>query len=297
MNKILWITDYILSERLGGAEIDDNKLITYLKINKIDVQTLTLKELEIAPSSMRLKIKNWDGKFILSNINQIYKINPTLITDLLNSKNYIKVEHDHSWLHKIIPDKIILDIFTRAKGIVFFSPGQLVKHAEWGIKTEKAITIPPPFERDEFYNTNSPALFGSGIYASFISKSKGILNIFKFALENKQYKIDLFGPVEEKELLVDMPKNVKYKGTVRPEEMLDLYNQYTFAIHLPEIYESFSRFVAEAYLCGLEIKSNDNIGFFSYPWDFNSPDIILDELIRGKEDFLYYIQSKFNFKP
>ena len=35
MNKILWITDYILSERLGGAEIDDNKLIGMISIKDI----------------------------------------------------------------------------------------------------------------------------------------------------------------------------------------------------------------------------------------------------------------------
>ena len=296
MNKILWITDYILSERLGGAEIDDNKLIAYLTLNKINVEILSLKEIKAMPSSSRLRINNWVGKIVLSNISQIYKINPSLISEILISKDYIKVEHGHAWLDNLIPDNVIIDIFARAKGIVFFSPGQLVNHSEKGINTKNAIIVPPPFDRDQFYNTNTPALFGSGIYAGFISKKKGILNIFKFALENKQYKIDLFGPVEEKELLVDMPTNVKYKGTVRPEEMLELYNQYTFAIHLPVIYESFSRFVAEAYLCGLEIKHNDNIGFFSYPWDFNEPDIVLDELIRGKEDFLYYIQSKFNLK-
>jgi len=293
MKKILWINDYTLDDRVGGCEIDHYYLSKYFEKRGLTVETISLKTVKIKPKTTKETIANFDGPFLLSNISLIFKENPEVIRNIILSKPFIKIEHGHAWLEKKIDDETLTEIFNRAKGVIFFSPLQYENHLKHGIKTENFIITPPYFEDIDFKNPLIGKVYNTGVYAGFVSRKKGILNIIKYARDNPEKKIDLFGKVDEFDLLRELPPNVSYKGIIDHQELLNILKSYQFAIHLPEIDESFCRFLAEAYIYDLEIITNKRIGFFSYPWDFKEREFVVDELIRGKENIYNFIEKVF----
>lgn len=95
MNKeIIYVSDFFVNEIVGGAELNDDELISLLsengyKVNKLKSRNVTIDFLR----------KNHDSFFIISNFIQLHRDCKDYLMDL----NYVIYEHDHKYLKKRNP--------------------------------------------------------------------------------------------------------------------------------------------------------------------------------------------------
>jgi glycosyltransferase involved in cell wall biosynthesis len=92
---------------------------------------------------------------------------------------------------------------------------------------------------------------------------KGKNNVLSYARENPEFQFTFVGQSEVAPS--DLPKNTKYVGQVSEEELIGLYAQHEYFIHLPSTCQPSERTCIEAALMGLKLIVNPLVGITSYP--------------------------------
>jgi len=91
---------------------------------------------------------------------------------------------------------------------------------------------------------------------------KGKNNVLSYAREHLELQFTFVGQAD-----VDpsnLPKNAKYVGQVSEEELIDLYTQHEYFVHLPSTCQPSERTCIEAALMGLKLIVNPLVGITSY---------------------------------
>lgn len=115
------------------------------------------------------------------------------------------------------------------------------------------------------------------VYIGDLGANKGIFEIIKYARENKDKKFVLYG----KNLLnIDFSKhpNIEYKGFVPEEEIKDILAKTKYYIQIPSLIDSCPGTCLGAYLSDCIIIGNDNVGLFSYKWNWKNKKSIISKL-------------------
>lgn len=288
MRNIIWLEDFSTDQHPGGAQLTNKIIMDHGRNVGYFIDEYNLQDFKSGSFNIKDLLKE-DSLFILNNIVHLYKHFPKEMVKILNTKNYVRYEHDYLWDHNIMPRYMMKKVYENAKFKIFLSPLHQNTHKIKGMNIENSIIIPSPIDTKTFYNKKFSREKKSYIYIGGVSKHKGSENIFKFARENKDIKVDIYGWVDHKELLDDLPENVFIFDKVDYSKVPDLLNEYEYAIHLPNWNEPFGRFCAEAYLCGCKILTNNRNGFYSFGW--TKYDTVKDNLENAPRNFWMNINS------
>ena len=253
--KILFVSDYTLAQREGGAQRSNSLLIK------------KGKELghEIVEHNYESSITDFLASYDLiihSNLEHINSINPEKIDFLKRLPNCIRLEHDSC---HYLDTRARAHLFTTSIKNFFLSDFHLSffkeLYGDYFINTE---IVYDPIDTELFCKTDQEKIYDV-VYCGFIHELKGAEKIINFARKNPEKQISIFGwshrnPYE----LFENEKNIHFGGLKTQEEVASILKQSKAIFHSPIVNEPFCRMVAEALLCGVEevIGEVDKIGSY-----------------------------------
>ena len=279
--KILWLTDYTVKEvPAGGAEITDSHIlfaanriglsVTVKRPQNFDVSCLSNYDFAIFSNNYEFSI--FQRNFVMANIP------------------YIVYSHDSGrWLNIF---KTNPDISRTAIGSIFLSPLHRDQFLPF-IKNLNNIYCVPPYISKNFIDTNKKRN-NKVMYAGNIHEGKGLWEVLSFVKKNKGIDFDFYSHRTNSRIITVLKNqpNCNLMGFIPNSEIFKKYNEYSYFIHVPLCKEAFGRAVTEAYLCGCNIICNNNIGAFSYTWDFRA---FRRNTLYANYDFWFSIEKIIKF--
>jgi len=275
MIRIGWIADHFYPDYLGGAEITD-----YLMIKAGEARGYEILRLKKEDTSDYRNLSDLD--FLI--VSNTHTFSSREIRNILRRRFVL-------YLHDCVIDPHTPMLLQHASLVVFLSPLHRKFFEERFRICTRVLECPPPVDMHQ-YNASEKEDFA--VYAGLIAKHKGIYNVLEYARKHPSMKIILVGKNQIPDL--KLPKNVEYFGALSREEVLKLLSRAKYFIHLPEWIEAFGRAVAEAYLCGCELITNDRVGFLSYPWNFENREVVRRELAKSRDLFWDTVISVMAYK-
>ena len=124
--------------------------------------------------------------------------------------------------------------------------------------------IPSPVDGREFYDLRLPRQ--GVITVNSLAPFKGRDNVLKWISEHPDEPVTVVGAEGG-----PLPPNCTYVGLVPYHQLNELYNRHQSLLHLPSSPMPFDRTVAEAYLAGCHIISNELVGALSWPFFRDEP--------------------------
>lgn len=283
--KVLWISDFNLNHTLGGAQRSNDIIIN--KGRKLGYSIFE------ANYNYNFKITDFNDYDILvsSNLEVIYRNNPSIIEKIAQHKYHVRLEHD---LNRYLSKKDREILFNSCKKTFFLTNlhkdlfnnyyGDIFKNTE---------IIPDPIDASIFYDKKNERE-DKILYVGFMHELKGTLAFFEFVLANPNIKFVVTGWGSRVfDHLASTCKNVEYLGPVTYEAMSDIYNKYETLYYTPVLPEPFCRSVAEACLCGTKLMCfNPNIVGCLHDIDTYGLDTFKERCSKAEDLFWEKIQSE-----
>lgn len=268
-DNIVFVSDFLLSDCTGGAEIVDNTIISSLGLNAI--RTRDIKNVD--PNKL----------YILSNTFQLL---PYVRSIFQIYQNYIIFEHDYK-IHptrqpnlfpgNIIPEaeRINYSYYKNARYVFL----QSIDHHECFVANKVdanyIVLHTSIWDNDELALlkklSNTPKNNKIGITDN-PHPAKGTKESIEYCVKNNL----------EYELIPKLPK----------EQFYEKLASYKGLAYFPYVKESFCRLVVEAKALGLDVYTGNNFGVTREPWfqTIDKKDII-DYLSNGTKDALNQIKK------
>lgn len=270
MNKrIIFISDFFSAHVLGGAEINDDELISML--GSTDFNTIKKQSHLITLDFIK---KNKNSFFIISNFTNLsYKCKK-----YLRNLNYIIYEHDHKYLRTRNPLNY-KDFKATDKDILNY----------------------------HFYKNAKAILCQSSFHKGIIEKNLGFNNIISLggnlwslsSLE-KMREISLKDKKNCHSILLSPNDHKNTKETIRYcntkgllFELISDNNYFNFLekigsnkklVFFPKTPETLSRIVVEARMMGCSVILNNNIGASKEDWFHLKGNDLIDYMIQKRTD-------------
>lgn len=245
--KVIFISDFSIRHNSGGAQVSND---------------LIIKEGESRGHSIRLH--NYDSSpvdflesynvLISSNLEHIYKLSPEKIKFILNHKNHFRLEHDSCFYltkddRQNIFKSSVINFFLSEFHINYFKD-------MYGDIFNKTSIIYDPINTNLFKDEGFERKYDV-VYCGYLHKLKGLDNLVKFSLENKDRQIDVFGWGDfDCENFFKKYSNIKFNNRLNHQEIAHVFKSSKSIFHSPLVNEPFCRMIGEALLCGI----NDIIG-------------------------------------
>ena len=239
--RIGWISSRTWPESVGGAEATD---FTYIQEGKKRGHEIAF-------------LRSYDPTcdfFVLSNVHD-WPVK--FVEGILRNASYALYRHD---AFNIIYQQ---PYFKNPFVVVFMSPLQKDFYLQ-RINVKKYFLTPCALQDLDQYKTGEKKT-DHYVYIGDLLDHKGLRNIIQYAIENPHEKFVLYGKRFQS---LDLPKNTQYLGELKPEEIPDILNKAKHYISLPSLIDTCPRTVTGAYLSGCKIIYNNNVGLFSWNWDW-----------------------------
>jgi len=254
----------------GGAQFNDYRMIRFGERERgttIDVVT---------PHFFAATDFEEFDLLILSNIVSFDK---TALSQILKTKPYVTFNHDFNFCNfrlynparatcKDCPGvKWWKKTFERSQLNIFLSPLHRKAHE---IVFEKSLGrecwIPSNLDVDKFVADESvKRVPGTVVGINCLEAFKGRYEVHKYVEAHPELQFTFAGQSPS----INQP-NCSYVPFVKPKDMPGFLSKFEYGINLPSNVDPFCRVAAEMLLCGLKSIHNDNVGFFSYPWNYSS---------------------------
>ena len=253
--KILFISDFTLKQRRGGAQVSNAFVIEEGRKRRHEI-------VEHHHNSSIIDFLTSYDLVINSNLEAISKIAPAKLDYILGMSNCVRLEHDScSYLRD--EDREIL--FTKSKKNFFLSNyhysffkdiyGDYFKNVEI-IYDPVDTTIFKKEEKEKIYDV---------VFCGYLHPLKGLNNLIHFARNNPNRNVDVFGWSDENpDTLFKKEPNITFKGILEHEKIASIFQQCNAVFHSPVVREPFCRMVGEALLCGVEEIIGDTSKIGSY---------------------------------
>ena len=269
MNKIIYVSDYFLSDIIGGGELNDHELCSLLiengaTINKVRSNLLNLEFLK----------NNKDSFFIISNF---VNLNTDMIKFISSNLRYIIYEHDHKYLRSRNP-AIYKNYLAPKTEIINF----------------------------DFYKNAVSVFCQSSFHKKIIYKNLNIENLHnvsgnlwsedsinKMRKMNKQKKNDRFSILKSNTKHKNTWETVSYcKNKQYDYDLISSsdYGHFLFLlgsnskfIFLPKTPETLSRVCVEARMMGVTTVVNKNVGASYEPWFKSKGDELIDTIVGKRK--------------
>jgi hypothetical protein len=264
MKKLGFISDFYRNQIVGGAESNDENLISNLR-TYADVKCFKSNDVTIA------NLEDLDT-IIVSNF---VLLSENIKNFLINNKKYIIYEHDHKYVKTRDPSKFInFDIpKDQLINVRFYEKAECVVVLSEICKNVMASNIP-----DTNIHSIGCSLWSDKKLAYIASMSDNRKFGFCIMKSNNPTK-NYINTVR-----FCQAKNIEptHISSTSHTEFLKMMSEHRTFIFLPTVLETFSRVCVEAKMLGLSTLTNKtNIGFYSE--DYSN---------LMKLDLIYKIQEK-----
>ncbi|MDO8623140.1 MAG: hypothetical protein Q7R52_02745 [archaeon] len=264
--RIAFFQDLNPLEHSGGAQMNDREMIRKGFERHHNIQIIT-------PQNFNLVSLEGTHLVIFSNCLNFSR---EIIKEVCSKFPYIFFHHDFIF-YKFrlfypmkendltgIDKSFWLPIFKNAKLNIWLSPlhreAYLFSFPE--LKESKYALIPSAIDVKNFKQIEGvERKKGTVIGVNALELFKGRYVVNKYVEEHPELQFTFVGNAAHLE-----KPNCTYIPYVKNSELIKLYNQHEYFIHLPSNTEPFGRISAEAILCGCKIITNENNGAFSYKW-------------------------------
>lgn len=256
--KIAWVMDY---SKNGGSELSSKFLIKIGRNLGFDIVTVT-------PSVFRRRALNTADLIVINNFFEFPQHRMIEIYKAIYEKNtpYVKYEHDYRELTRI--DTISRQMFTRSKLNIFISPA----HKEAHIKKlgdqigNHSMCFPLAIDTELFQKHSNIKRVNDSVLIPTARKGKD--SIVRYIVENKEKEYTFIG---NHGLTFGGKVKTKIINQCKVNEMVKLYNEHEYMLHLPLSPWAGERIYLEALLCGCKPITNDNVGHLS--WEFTKTNL------------------------
>lgn len=265
--RICYISDFFIEHILGGAEINDNVLLTEVfktKAERIQSHLVSLQRLK----------ENTGSLFIISNFTNITEPCKEF---LQRSCSYIIYEHDHKYLRSRDPS--LFEAFKAPE--------------------EEIINL-------EFYKNAKKVICQSQFHLDILQKNLNINNVINisgnlWSLESLELMRKL-GKKEKKQECSIVDSNISHKNMlgaiayckaknknynlVKSSEyfsFLDQLSNSSTLVFFPTTPETLSRVTVEARMLGMKTITNKNIGAIHEEWFSLKGEKLIDYMVQKKE--------------
>jgi glycosyltransferase involved in cell wall biosynthesis len=248
--NILFISDFSLNHNSGGAQVSNDAII-----NKgIEFgHNITVHNYDSSPLNFIYKY----DLVISSNLEAINYESPHIIDFIINHDNHVRLEHDSCYY---FDSEIRKKVFTSAKINFFLSNFHIDFFRElYGDYFTNVEIVYDPINCSTISNQKKEKIYDI-TYAGLLHELKGCDNLYKFAKENPDRQINIFGWSERESTIQKLSSldNVTFHGKKSHSEILEIYSQSKHIYHNPIVNESFCRMVAEAILCGCKFIGDES---------------------------------------
>lgn len=250
--KIIYISDFLYPDIVGGGELNDYELLEIFK--KQGFSVIKKKSHEVDMFFLNKNKKSW---FIVSNFINLKKQSRAFIEE---KTTYVIYEHDHKYLRNRNP----------AAYENFFAPRSEIINFNF-YKNAKKIFCQTTFHKNILQKNISVK---NVVSLSGNLWDKKSLDVMEGLCENE--KQDCFSILEsatwhkntQEAVLYCKMKNYNYKtvSSSNYHHFLSLLGRNNKFIFLPKTPETLSRVVVEARMMGLKTITNKNIGAVHEPW-------------------------------
>ena len=247
--KVLWLSDFDLTQAPGGAQRSDDILIKHgkeLGVNIFKVNHETFGK--------HINIHDYDI-LVTSNVCAISQKNPWVLDDITKHKYHVRIEHDSN---DYLTQESRVKLFSFCKKTFFLTDYHYSFFKElYGNIFQNVEIVPDPIDTDTFKNFNQERE-DKILYVGYMHPLKGTSNFFEHALANpdKKYVVAGWSDYRTYDFLSKNIPNIQYLGIVSYDNMPVVYNKYKVLYYDPNLREPFCRSVAEAVLCGMLILTN-----------------------------------------
>jgi len=267
--KIIYVSDFFISDHIGGGELNDHELCILLK-EKYEVEKI--KSHHINPTNF----KEYFGKgyfFIVSN----FVLLTENTVEMIKKERYVIYEHDHKYIKQRNPA-----IFNN-----YEVPENEIINKDF-YKKAKAVLCQSKFH---FNILKKNLKISNLVNLSGNLWSESSLDIMEsITKKHKEDKCSIIGQVfshkspdlcvqycRSKELDFELISSKDY------ETFLGLLGKNKKFIFLPQSPETLSRVVVEARMMGVEVITNGKVGAVHEPW-FKLKGLELINFFRNKRE-------------
>ena len=242
--KILFISDFSINQKYGGAEISNGILIDAGKQLGHDIVEFTTE------SSPLILLQHYD-LIISSNFCALNYMdsNRFIFNFIINNPNHIRLEHD-SCMYFSAEDR--RKLFCSSKKNFFLTDFHAKFFKQfYGDYFNNIEIVYDPIDVERFTEIASEKIYDI-VYCGFLSDLKGANNLIDYARKNKDRHVAIFGWSEDESIInrINLIENITLNPRVPHSEIHTIYQKSKFIFHSPKINEPFCMMVAEALLCG-----------------------------------------------
>lgn len=244
--RVAWVQDY---HKNGGAELSNFIVVRAGNNCGFDIVGIT-------PVNFDIEILKQSDIAVINNFFEFTEEQKNILVEYLytSKKPYIKYEHDH---REIARPAFSSRLFGCSSLSVFISPSQMERHKRI-INTDKSLALPLAIDTEKFVNTSKDRNAESIFVPSF---DKCKINALKFMSENANKKYTIIGHIDS--------VHINECSVLQPcslEKIVQLYNEHSNVLHVPDKPGGGERVIFEAVLCGCNVICNENASHSS--WDF-----------------------------
>jgi GT2 family glycosyltransferase len=275
--KIIYISDFFLEHIVGGAELNDNELLSIFDANNFKVFKIQSHDV-----TKHFLLDNTEAFYIISNFMNLSEESKQFIQ---NNLNYLIYEHDHKYLKGRNParynnfiaplSKVINFYFYKGAAAILCQSDFHKKIMEDNLKIKNIISI----------GGNLWSLEILEFLRNLSSKEKEDgFSILDSSIEHKNTlgAISYCQKKKEKYVLV---KSQDYK------HFLTLLAKRKKFIFLPKTPETLSRVIVEARMLGCTVLTNSLVGASSEKWFGLKGEELIDFMIAKREEILSVIKD------
>lgn len=267
--RIAWLQDLCPACNEGGAQKTDWGHIKKGRERGHSIEIIT---------PQNVSIRNLDCDLVI--ISNCMGFPRDVLTRICSERPYVFFHHDfnfckyrlyYSQLDKCktcIDRQFWLKLYQSAKLHIWLSPlhREAYLFAFPELEKFRPVCVPSCIDVEKFKPVEGvERRRGTVIGVGALEPFKSRYGAYNYGLANPQLSFTFVGQSAE----INLP-NCKYLSYVRNEDLPRLYSEHEFYINLPDTVQPFERTAAEAYLSGCKLILNENVGFFSYPWDYKN---------------------------
>lgn len=253
--KILFVSDFTLEQREGGAQVSNSLIIKEGKKLGYDIIE------HHHASSITDFLSSYD-LVINSNLEAITKISPEKFQLIKKLPNSVRLEHDSC---SYLSSKDRQQLFNNSIKNFFLTDYHYSFFKElYGGYFKNVEIVYDPIDTNVFKKSDCTKEYDV-VYCGYLHPLKGLNQLTSFANQNPERDVDVFGWADfnVKDYFTKY-LNIKYHGQKKHSEIAEIFQRSNAIFHHPVVNEPFCRMVAEALLCGVEEIIGDKSKIGSY---------------------------------
>jgi ADP-heptose:LPS heptosyltransferase len=245
----------------GGAERSSQFLVDHGKDYGFDIDVFSMQN-SIGEFN---RLEEYD-LLILSNIWGFNFERMDIILEACKTVPYVRYDHDYRSLDKLVvgkfPRPVVAKMFRRALLNIYVSPQHREDH-EKVLRLKGGAVFPPAIDTEKYQPV-------PGIERT---PRTALVPVPRKSARTTGYRPASDEGAELKKYM-KTHQNLKFtvlKEKVSGEEMVKLYSEHEFVVHLPQGRWACDRVPFEAALCGCKVVTNENSGVLSWGKKWDTP--------------------------